>query len=419
VTSEAKGPRRRWQIRAVGVVIGCSVAFGISGSATATESEQVCAASECMDKSATLIVDKVVTGAPADDPTRFNFTLARELEKTPDPKAEVSGPPMEFNLANGESKTITMKDFAGKYRLTETQPVAEGYQFVGVRCKQEDSKKNGADPVTFVYDGASVSFGDVNYGTVIRCTYTNLKLPKLTVTKALTNSSGAGLATAFPFSISGQADFSLAGGQSTGPRILPVGSYTITEGAVPAGFTFTSANCTKPGTVNGQAVTVDLAAGDDVTCTFTNNQTPPPPPVTPEPPPAVVTKVLSPRLTIVKTGPLRARPLQRFNYTIRVRNPGRAVARNVVVTDRLPSGLVYLRTSRRATVKGRVVTVRMGNLRPGQVRTVRITVRAAANVRGRKVNVAVARANNVRPVRDTAPTVFRPLVRRTIPAVTG
>jgi hypothetical protein len=50
---------------------------------------------------------------------------------------------------------------------------------------------------------------------------------------------------------------------------------------------------------------------------------------------------------------------------------------------------------------------------------VRLTVRAAANVRGRKVNLAVARATNVRPVRDTAPTVFRPIVRRVVPAVTG
>jgi hypothetical protein len=89
------------------------------------------------------------------------------------------------------------------------------------------------------------------------------------------------------------------------------------------------------------------------------------------------------------------------------------------LADRLPSGMVYLRASRRATVTGRTVRVPMGNLRPGQARTVRVSVRAAANVRGPKVNLAVARADNARPVRDTARTVFRPTVRRIIPAVVG
>jgi uncharacterized repeat protein (TIGR01451 family) len=410
-----------------------------------------------------LIVDKVVTGGEGDT-TKFDFTLTGEfpMPVIEEPKASDLPviDPVAFQLANGEDISLPLRapecllngvgldslqtegsycpPISAQYELTEL-PVPEGYQFVDLVCSREDPwlrereesqyldasylkiPEEGIEPKI---DGPVATFGYVDYGTVVRCTYTNLKLPKLTVTKVLTNGSGAGLTQAFPFSITGQTDFTLTGGQSNGPRILPVGEYTVAEGEVPAGFTFTSASCTNTGNVPTgtpdsatRSVALNLAAGDDVTCTFINNQTPPP--VTPEPPPAVVTQVLNPRLAIAKTGPLRARALQRLTYTIRVRNPGRAVARNVVVTDLLPSGLIFVKASRKATVKGRTITIPMGNLQPRQARTVKVTVRATATVRGRKVNLAVARATNVRPVRDTAPTVFTPLVRRVVPAVTG
>ena len=398
-------------------------------------------------RSPELIVDKVVTGGTG-DPTPFSFSLTGAYTLPEMNGAEVTEPPVidpvAFELADGESRSLPLKGAAcpligrvdnvslqskdfhclpADYVLTESLPVPEGYEFVDVTCTRTDPVMEmpkapaasltpipgeGTEPTV---DGSAVSFGNLYYGTVIRCTYTNLKLPKLTVTKVLTNGRDAGLTTPFPFSLTGQDNFTLTAAQSNGPRILPVGQHTVTENTVPAGFTFTSAVCSKPGTVSGQAFTLDLAAGDDVTCTFTNDQT--------APPPAVIAQVLNPRLAIAKTGPRRARGLQRLTYSIRVRNPGKAVARNVVVTDRLPSGLVYVKASRRATVRGRTITIPMGNLQPGRFRTVKVTVRAAANVRGRKVNVAVARATDVRPVRDTAATVFRPLVRRVIPAVTG
>jgi uncharacterized repeat protein (TIGR01451 family) len=371
-----------------------------------------------------LIVTKTVTGAAAGDPTPFTFSLTDIGGRSEDQSIAVAAPDpvLTFDLANGGAKTIQLdlsrnKKRGGGYEITE-MPVPAGYAFGALSCtrtdplRDESSESEYESPGTVLVPtlGPTARLENLLPGTVVECDYTNVKLPKLTVTKTLTNGSGAGLATPFPFTITGQPAFSLAGGQSDGPRILPVGSYTITEGTVPAGFTLTGVVCSEPSPVNGQSVEVNLAAGDDVTCTFTNNQTPPP---------AVVTQALKPRLAIVKTGPLRARPLQRFNYTIRVRNRGRAVARGVVVTDRLPLGLTYVRASRRATVKGRTVNVAMGDLRPGQARTVRISVRAASDVRGPKVNLAVARANNARPVRDTARTVFRPLVRRVIPVVTG
>lgn len=362
-----------------------------------------------------LTVSKSVTGG-AGDSTPFDFTVApiKPTNDKPAPVAEVD--PVAFSLADGGTNTVTLRE-RRDYELAEL-PVPEGYRFDEVSCMRTESGRRGKseseyqEPAGIVYDGQTVRFPRVDFGTVIECTYTNVKLPRLTVVKALTNGSGAGLTTPFSFTITGQPAFTLTGGQSDGPRTLPVGVYTVTEGTLPAGFTFTSVACSEPSPVNGQSVEVNLAAGDDVTCTFSNDQTPPPVDV-------AQTPVLVPRLAIVKTGPLRARGLQRLTYAIRVRNRGNGVARNVVVTDVLPTGLSYVRASRKATVKGRTVSVAMGNLQPGASRTVKVTVRAAANIRGRRVNVAVARATGVRPVRDTARTVFTPLVRRVIPAVTG
>lgn len=223
-----------------------------------------------------------------------------------------------------------------------------------------------------------------------------------------------------------------ANGASAPQEIVAGTEYTLTEDQpLAANYALKSISCSI-GAASGSSWVFTPQAGDMVTCTITNTFTPPPPPPeTPETPdtpgittgtpapPAVVTRTLNPRLAITKVAPSRARAGDRLVYTIRVRNNGRAIARNVVMSDPLPVGLTYLRSSRPATVSGRTVTVRLGNLRPGQARVVKITVRAAATVRGRKVNVATARATNVRPVRAAAPTVFRPLVRRIIPAVTG
>ena len=44
---------------------------------------------------------------------------------------------------------------------------------------------------------------------------------------------------------------------------------------------------------------------------------------------------------------------------------------------------------------------------------------ANASVTGSRVNTATVSATNVRPVSARAATVFRPLVRRVQPAVTG
>jgi len=68
-----------------------------------------------------------------------------------------------------------------------------------------------------------------------------------------------------------------AGGDSAGNTVfnpsLQAGTYTVTEGADPPGFTFESLNCTGGTTSkSGKTATITLAPGDQVVCTYVNQQ---------------------------------------------------------------------------------------------------------------------------------------------------
>jgi uncharacterized surface anchored protein len=56
---------------------------------------------------------------------------------------------------------------------------------------------------------------------------------------------------------------------------VPAGTYHVTEGANPAGFSFASLSCTTGGSQDGtvpKQANITLTAGQTVTCTYTNNQ---------------------------------------------------------------------------------------------------------------------------------------------------
>jgi uncharacterized repeat protein (TIGR01451 family) len=168
--------------------------------------------------------------------------------------------------------------------------------------------------------------------------------------------------------------------------------------------------------------------------TFCHLPVPPPPPPPPPPdeetPPSqeAVPPVVEPEpiirtravLRVSKTAPRRVRAGQRFVYTIRVRNTSPTVARNVTLRDLLPPGLVLVRAAPSAQVRGRALNVRLGNLRSGQTRIIRVTVRSAAGACGVRTNVAVANATNANLVRARARTILVCAPARVIiPKVTG
>jgi len=68
-----------------------------------------------------------------------------------------------------------------------------------------------------------------------------------------------------------------AGGDSAGNTVynnaLQAGTYTVTEGADPSGFTFENLSCVGGTTsTSGKTATITLAPGDQVVCTYVNQQ---------------------------------------------------------------------------------------------------------------------------------------------------
>jgi uncharacterized repeat protein (TIGR01451 family) len=109
------------------------------------------------------------------------------------------------------------------------------------------------------------------------------------------------------------------------------------------------------------------------------------------------TVVGRPQLAIDKTGPEVAQLGADVDYNITVKNTGTAVAKGVVVTDKYPAGLGGVSEK----------TFNVGDLAPGQSRTIPVKLKAAE--RGRHCNVAVATSSNAGTVQDDAcTTVVKP-----------
>jgi uncharacterized repeat protein (TIGR01451 family) len=82
-----------------------------------------------------------------------------------------------------------------------------------------------------------------------------------------------------------------------------------------------------------------------------------------------------------------------ISYTIRITNPTKGVARNARTCDRLPAGLVYMRSTTKAKLRGGAWCWRARTIAPGASRTYRITVRALRGASGSKVNRATVSGN--------------------------
>ncbi len=90
-------------------------------------------------------------------------------------------------------------------------------------------------------------------------------------------------------------------------------------------------------------------------------------------------------LGITKTGPATATVGEDIPYTITVSNTGNAIARQVVVTDNVPEGLVH-------STGQSVLSLDLGDLGPNQSRTLPVVLRATR--RGRVCNTASATSAN-------------------------
>ena len=105
------------------------------------------------------------------------------------------------------------------------------------------------------------------------------------------------------------------------------------------------------------------------------------------------TVVGRPALAMDKTGPEVAQLGSEVTYAVTVKNTGTSVAKIVVVTDKVPAGLGGPKE----------IPYQVGDLAPGQSRTINVPLKAAE--RGRHCNVAVASSSNAGSVQDDACTL--------------
>lgn len=164
----------------------------------------------------------------------FNFTMTGE---TLDSSAQL------VTEAGVASKTFINIDPDNTYSITET-PIPEGWANTSASC-------DNGDPVTAITPNA---------GEVIVCTFTNGKLPTLTLVKTVVNdNSGSAVANDFQAKIDGE---NVAWGDT---QTLAVGDYTASETTLP-GYVASDwgTDCAADGSVS-------LAYGDEKVCTITNN----------------------------------------------------------------------------------------------------------------------------------------------------
>jgi uncharacterized repeat protein (TIGR01451 family) len=125
---------------------------------------------------------------------------------------------------------------------------------------------------------------------------------------------------------------------------------------------------------------------------------PPADPVVDDAPPPV--RAAKPRLRLTKrANRTRIRAGQTVVYAIEVRNPARVAVRNVRVCDRLPTGLVFVRATRRARLADGAHCWTIKRLPAGGSRTVKLTTRALLGAGRRIVNTATARSADARGAR--------------------
>jgi hypothetical protein len=239
--SESGGPAgyeaSSWVCTGTGTQNGDQIAIANGQSATCTITN-----TENPDVTQGKIVIRKVTDPASDTTTVFEFT--RDYSTSP------------FSLTGGSSTTPSTL-LAGPYSVTENVP--SGWDLTGISCSAVVTVGGAPGTSTGTPTANTVSINLVA-GDTITCTFTNRKRPTLTLVKTVVNDNGGGLsANDFPRFIDGAPV-----AWNTAVE-LTVGPHTASE-TPQAGYTASAwgGDCAADGSVT-------LAAGDNKTCTITND----------------------------------------------------------------------------------------------------------------------------------------------------
>jgi uncharacterized repeat protein (TIGR01451 family) len=315
---------------------------------------------------------------------------------------------------------------------TSTITVAEtqqaGYRFVDATCTR--GSPTPSRRTTTRRSTSTIGQLVIGPNEYYKCTVRNQIIPGTIEIEKRANPQGP---TSFPFT-GALGDFTLVD-DGTGPSAskvvsnLPPGTYAVQE-LVPADWELSGVTCTPAdaAAISGAAVTITLAPGGSVVCTYSDRRInpPEPPEPTPEPTPtptptptpspgeptvtppapAEVAGLPATALRVVKRAPRIARVGDRIRFALTVTNMGTIDAMNVQVADIPPAALRLTGLSATAgmrQVRGNAVW-RLGTLAPGATRTVRGSVVIKAGTPGLKRNLTVATAANAHLVGARADT---------------
>ncbi|MFC6354744.1 prealbumin-like fold domain-containing protein [Luethyella okanaganae] len=238
--------------------LGCTVVHAAGGSPQAIdESDFTVAPGDAIScaiantAKGTIIIVKNVRGADG----AFNFT-GSWLD------------PENFAITtSGKTGTETFQNVApGGYVVTETPK--PGYDGMVLSC---------LDSSTGQASSAAGLTGTINLdpGETVTCVYSNTQRGMIIVDKVTTG--GPEQAFPFEFSAGGAADetFSLTNAAEPWTSgLIPPGDYSVLELSTP-NWTFDSVKCTGDGvSYTGANASIALAAGETVTCVYTNSPNP-------------------------------------------------------------------------------------------------------------------------------------------------
>jgi len=250
--------------------------------------------------------------------------------------------------------------------------------------------------------GTSISGITVAKGDAVVCTFTNTRKAQLTVVKNANGGNGTFSFTStggLPSPATAGGAFSLTTVSGTKSQVfanLVPGPYSVAESGLPSGWSFTSLSCVDDsskaavGQVTGQSVSLRLAAGEAVTCTFANTLTPPP--TTPPPPSTPPQPVID--LAITKTGaPNPTTTGTNITWTMVVTNNGPDTATGINLADPLPAGTTFVSvtTTQGSCAGGTLITCLLGNLAKGG--SITITLVTSATTVGTDTNTATVVGN--------------------------
>ena len=196
-----------------------------------------------------------VTLGQADDVT-CTFTNTKDALIIVDKVTDPTGSPQSFSFSGTACGAFSLTDAAAPeecpvapdqtYSVSETVP--SGWALTSATCD------NGDDP-------AAITPGP---GETVTCTFTNTQDGLIIVDK-VTDPSGS--PQSFDFTGTACGPFSLTDAAAPNECPQPPGTYSVSE-TVPSGWVLTSATCSD----GSDPASIDLDAGETVTCTFTNTQ---------------------------------------------------------------------------------------------------------------------------------------------------